>query len=179
MFLASTVAQSSVSAAQPVRDTVTFLLAILGFAISALNLAVTIYTNHKRISICVKTTYKISGYVLLSIQITNKSRLGVSLTSGEVDDLAGRKISFGETSSVVFTYAHPELSGKDVLRTEIFPIHIEPLHSSRIFMQTETWNPDLPLSCCLRFGSSRGWIRAKSDLPAADEDLKLLLRRLK
>ena len=179
MFLSSAVAQDSAASAVPVRDTVTFWIAVLGFALSVYNFVVSIYANHKHISVRVKFTYKVRGYVLLSIQITNKSKLGISLTSGEIDGFIGRKIAFGETSSAVFTYAHPDLSGKSVLRTDIFPIHVEPLHSVRVFMQTETWNPDLPCSCRLRFGSSRGWIQAKVDLPEDFEDFESLLRRLK
>lgn len=179
MFFSAVAQAGTQAAGHPIRDVVTFWLAILGFLLSVYNLAVTIYTNHKRISICVKAVYKVDGYAVLSIQITNKSRLGISLTSGEVNALSNCKIAFGETSTVVFTYVHPELSGKNVLRTDIFPIHIDPLHSARILMQTETWNPDLPCSCCLRFGSSRGWIQAKADLPAAFEDLQSLLRHLK
>lgn len=179
MFLVSAAAQSSADYVVSIRSTVTFWIAVFGFLLSLFNLAVTVFANYKRVSFCVKAAYKISGYVLLSIQVTNKSRLGISLTGGEVDDLAGHKIAFGETSTVVFTYAHPDLSGKSVLRTDIFPIHIDPLYSVRIFMQTETWDPALPLACQLRFGSSRGWIRAKIDLPAACEDLQSLLRHLR
>ena len=179
MFLVSAVAQNGSNPAPLVRDTVTFWIAVFGFALSVYNFVASIYASHKRVSVRVKYTYKVGGYVLLSIQITNKSRLGISLTSGEISDLAGYKFTFGETSTVVFTYSHPDLSGKNVLRTDIFPIHVEPLHSTCIFMQTETWNPDLPLSCRLRFGSSRGWIRSKVVLPEDFEDFESLLRRLK
>ena len=182
MFFVSAVAQvaqKSSSPAPSVKNIVTFWIAVLGFALSVYNFVVSIYANHKRVSVRVKYTYKVGGYVLLSIQITNKSRLGISLTSGEVIEPTGHKIAFGETSTVVFTYSHPDLSGKNVLRTDIFPIHVEPLRSARIFMQTETWNPDLPLPCRLRFGSSRGWIRSKADLPEDFEDFESLLRCLR
>lgn len=172
-------AQDRLDSLESISSAVTFLIAVIGFALSVYNFVVSVRSNRKRISTHVKLTYKISGIVLLSIQITNKSRLGVSLTSGEFVDFSGQKIAFGETSTVVFTYTNPELSGKNVLRTDIFPIHIDPLKSTRIFMQTETWNPDLPLSCYLRFGSSRGWIRSKVDLPADFEDFESLLRHLK
>ena len=173
----SAVAQASTQVdGHPVRDTVTFWLAVVSFILSSGELVFIIIKNYKNVSVCVKSTFKHSGYVVLSLQIENKSRLGISLTSGEIDDLSGHKIAFGEESTFVFAYSLPDLPGTQVLKTDIFPIHIEPLHSVRILMQTETWDPDLPLSCQLRFGSSRGLVYSSAVLPTNFDNIMLLSR---
>lgn len=60
MFFSAVAQAGTQAAGHPIRDVVTFWLAILGFLLSVYNLAVTIYTNHKRISICVKAVYSVS-----------------------------------------------------------------------------------------------------------------------
>lgn len=159
-------------------EKVTFAIAVIGFLLSVYNFVKSIIAESARIRISVKYAHKISGFVIMVVEITNKSRLGISITSGEIIDSAKNEIQFGETSKVVFSYNHPDLSGKSAEKTSTFPIHVEPLRSIRVFIQTEDWNPSLPLDCKIRLGSSRGWISTNVTLPDDCGNLLSLLQHI-
>lgn len=161
-----------------VKDNVTFWIAVAGFLLSIYNFISDLVKERPRIDVSVKFTHHISDFLLMVIQITNKSQLGISVTSGTIITKEKTEIPFGETSKAVFTYDSPELSGKISERTALFPIHIEPLHSTRVFIQTDSWNSSLPLECKIRLVSSRGIIEKNISIPDVTDDFLLLLGHL-
>lgn len=161
-----------------VKDCVTFWIAVIGFLLSIYNFVSGLIKESRQIDVSVKFTYHISGFLVMVLQITNKSRLGISITSGTIITKEEAEIPFGETSKAVFTYDSPELRGKVSERTVLFPVHIEPLRSTRVFIQTDSWNPSLPLDCKIRLGSSRGMIKKKISIPDVTDDFLLLLGHL-
>ncbi|MBU5627745.1 hypothetical protein KQI82_12575 [Oscillibacter sp. MSJ-2] len=158
---------------------VTFAIAFAGFAMSLFNFAENRISHMRRLDIKVKYVLKESGMLLLIVEFVNKSWLGISITSAAFYD-NDVEHKFGEISTMVFTYAHPDLSGKAGERTQKFPIKIEPLSAVQLFMETDKWNPTLPGSYDFRLGTSRGPIRGTSLALSADlADWKLLLKHLK
>lgn len=161
-----------------VKDRVTFWIAVVGFLLSVYNFVSDLVKERPQIDVSVKFTYHVSGFLVMVMQITNKSRLGISITSGTIITKEKAEIPFGETSKAIFTYDSPELRGKVSERTVLFPIHIEPLRSARVLIQTDSWDRSLPLDCKIHLGSSRGMIKKKISIPDVTDDFLLLLGHL-
>lgn len=160
-------------------DRVTFGIAVISFVLSVYNFVEGLVKNSKRISISVKHLYKADGYAIMLIEFTNKSQLGISITSGRLVSDLKEEIEFGETSCEVFRYSYPELKGKANEKAVTFPIHIDPLRSERVLLRTEHDLPGFSRSYKAEFGSSRGKISKNLELPIAHEDFVSLLEHLK
>ena len=93
-------------------DWVTFGIAVISFLLSVYNFVETFVKNSKRISISVKHLCKEDGFAIMLIEFTNRSQIGISITSGKLVSSSKKEIKFGETSCELFRYSYPELQGK-------------------------------------------------------------------
>lgn len=159
-------------------DRVTFAIAVIGFLLSVYNFVASLVVNSKRLEISVKQVCKCNGFVGLVLELTNKSRLNISITSGQIILGDNQRLPFGEISTLAIAQRLPYMDHDTVSKPRLFPIRLDPLASVRVFMQTEYWTQDLPHQCILVLPTSRGKIRAKVDLPDALESGLHLLRYL-
>lgn len=159
-------------------DRVTFAIAVIGFLLSIYNFVASLVVNSKRMEISVKQMYKCNGFVGMVIEFTNKSRLNISITSGQIVLGDDQRLQFGETSILAIAQRLPYMDHDTVAKPALFPVRLDPLTSVRVFMQTDHWSQDLPHRCTLVLPTSRGNIRAKVDLPDALETGLQLLRYL-
>lgn len=161
-----------------ILDQVTFAIAVVGFLLSVYNFVASLVANSKRLEFSVKHLCKSGNIIGLVFEITNKSRLGISLTSGNFILENGEKIPFGETSTLAIAQKLPYMEHDAIIKSRLFPIRLEPLMSARVFMQTDCWDSDLPNSCKFFFSTSRGSFQGKVDLPDTLKDGLQLLRYL-
>lgn len=169
---------NSYSDAVSTMDWVTFWIAVIGFCLSVFNFIETILKNSKRLSVSVKHLCKCDNHVVILMEFTNRSHLGISITSGKFISKTGESIVFGEVSRELFRYTNAELKGKPNERTVTFPIHIDPLKSERVLLLTEDGLPGFSSSYKIVLGSSRGKIAKNVVLPTAHEDFVSLLEHL-
>lgn len=160
-------------------NTVTFWIAVVGFILSVYNFIEGIIRSSRRLSVSVKHIFRSENTTILLIEFTNRSQLGISVTSGILIDHQKNRFVFGETSQEIFRYSYPERKGKESERTAIFPISIDPLRSERVLLQTEHALPGFSRSYRMKLGSSRGRISKTVDLPTGHEDFVSLLSHLK
>ena len=160
-------------------DSITFWIAVVGFILSVYNFIEGIIRNSRRLSVSVKHIYQTSEFAVMLIEFTNHSQLGISITNGTLLDSHGHSVQFGETSRELFRYDHPELTGRPNERTVTFPIHIAPLRSERVLLQTEHALPGFSRSYRMKLGSSRGRISKTVVLPIGHEDFVPLLSHLR
>ena len=81
-------------------DRVTFAIAVIGFLLSVYNFVASLVANSKRLEISVKQVCKCNGFVGLVIEFTNKSRLNISITSGQIVLGDNQMLPFGEISTL-------------------------------------------------------------------------------
>ena len=155
-------------------DKITFGIAVVGFLLSVYNFIEGLIAKSRRITISMLGMCRCGDCLAILLVITNKSRLGISLTSGKIDGTA-----FGETRETVFTYANPELAGRSTVKTTIFPIHLEPLSATRLLLLVEERDLPIPSPCVIRLGSSRGKISKKLCPPFVPVDFPKMLKYLK
>ena len=160
-------------------DTVTFWIAVAGFILSVYNFIEGIIRNSRRLSVSIKHIFRSDSTTILLIEFTNRSQLGISITSGSLVDNQKNLFAFGETSQEIFHYSYPERRGKESERTVTFPINIDPLRSERVLLQTEHALPGFSGSYRMKLGSSRGRISKTVDLPIGHEDFLTLLSHLR
>ncbi|MBO4938872.1 MAG: hypothetical protein J6C98_07735 [Oscillospiraceae bacterium] len=159
-------------------DWITFGIAVFSFVLSVYNFVETLVNNSKRLSVSVKHLCRENGHVIMLIEFTNRSQLGISITCGKLVGTAKKEVVFGETSRELFRYNSPEAKGKSSERTLTFPLHIDPLRSERVLLQTEHDLPDFSRNCRIVLGSSRGKLSKKLELPIAREGFVSLLEHL-
>ena len=159
-------------------DWVTFAIAVIGFLLSIYNFVAALIVNFKRLEISVEQICHCNGFAGLVLKITNKSRLNISLTSGQLILGNKQRIRFGEISTIAVAQKLPYMEQDTLARPKLFPIRLDSLMSVRVFMQTDYWDADLPQSCKLSLSTSRGSIRKKIALPAAIENGLQLLQYL-
>lgn len=140
-----------------IANCVTFWIAVVGFALSVYNFIRSLIANHKRLCISVKQIYNEAKFTVLLVEFTNKSQLGISVTRGTING-----ISFGEQSTTLYIYDHPELNRRPVINTEVLPLYIAPLGSSRVLLRTERVLPVSDSPCKVVLGTSRGRVVSKS-----------------
>lgn len=102
-----------------IANCITFWIAVVGFALSIYNFVKSLIANHKRLCISVKQIYNEAKFTVMLVEFTNKSQLGISVTRGEING-----VPFGEQSTTLYTYTHPELNKRPVINTEILPLYI-------------------------------------------------------
>lgn len=158
-----------------IMDWITFGIAVIGFCVSIYNFIETRIYNAKHLDVKVKYTFKTSGVLLIVVEFVNKSRLNISVTSGSFNG----EHTFGEISTMFFTYKDQSKAEKVSEHTKKFPIKIEPLSAVTVLMETDAWNPELPKSYEILLGTSRGFIRRSIEMPLNFDDWKCLLKRLK
>ena len=159
-------------------DRVTFGIAVISFILSVYNFIENLIKNSKRVSVSVKHLCKENGCAIMLKEFTNRSQLGISITSGKLISSSKKEIDFGETSCELFRYSYPELKGKANEKAVTFPIHIDPLTSERVLLRTEHDLPGFSRSYKAEFGSSRGKISKNLELPIAHENFVSLLEHL-
>lgn len=157
---------------------VTFWIAAIGFILSVYNFVEHLIRNSRRLCVDIKHLHNTDSFAIMLVEFTNRSQLGISITSGKIVDASGKAVAFGETGCELFRYEYPELKGKASERTVTFPIHIDPLRSVRVLLQTEDDLPGFSRSYAMELGSSRGKISKNVGLPTAHEDFVSLLQHL-
>lgn len=140
-----------------ITNCVTFWIAVVGFALSVYNFIRSLIANHKRLCISVKQIYNEAKFTVLLVEFTNKSQLGISVTRGTING-----ISFGEQSTALYVYDHPELNRRPVINTEVLPLYIAPLGSSRVLLRTEHVLPVPGDPCKVVLGTSRGRVVSRA-----------------
>lgn len=163
----------------PISDKVTFCIAVAGFALSLINFIGDRIANRKHVEVTIKHTHYNHGSLYMLVLFTNRSRFAISITSGCLSFGEDIQHIIGEKSRSAFTYSNPALSGKTVEYTRRFPVRLEPLSAEQCLFEIETWKNGTPLSCSARFGSSRGIVKARLQLPNAPDTLKTYLQRIK
>ena len=159
-------------------DRVTFDIAVVSFILSVYNFVEALMKNAKRLSVSIKHLYKLDNHVVMLIEFTNRSHLGISITSGELVSDLNKRVVLGETSRELFRYSNPDAKGKAFERSVTFPINIDPLRSERVLLLTEDDLPGFSCSYRIVLGSSRGKISKNVVLPAGHEDFVSLLEHL-
>lgn len=82
-------------------EQITFWIAVVGFALSVYNFAAALISNTKRLRVEILHICLENGALGMVLKITNKSRLGISITGGKLVLDKTRQIPFGETSTIV------------------------------------------------------------------------------
>ena len=140
-----------------IANCITFWIAVVGFALSIYNFVKSLIANHKRLCISVKQIYNEAKFTVMLVEFTNKSQLGISVTRGEING-----VPFGEQPTTLYTYTHPELNKRPVINTEILPLYIAPLGSSRVLLRTEHVLPVSGDPCKVVLGTSRGRVVSRA-----------------
>lgn len=138
---------------------VTFGIAVIGFGLSIFNFVSVLIANHKRIRVSVKEIYNEKEFTVMLLEFTNKSQLGISITSGAINDMP-----IGERAATLYTFSNPELNQRPTIKVSLFPLYICPLGSSRVLLRSERVLPESD-AYKLVLGSSRGKISKDLTLP--------------
>lgn len=157
-------------------EQITFWIAVVGFALSVYNFVAALVANSERLLIKAKHICIENGVMGMVLEITNKSRLGISITGGKLILDKTQQIPFGETSTLALVKKLPYEDNETVIRAGLFPIRLESLCSVRVFMQTEYWNHDVSTcsSCDVLLSTSRGGTKHTVELPSPEHGLQLL-----
>lgn len=160
------------------RENITFMIAIIGFALSLYNFAVVLIERRKSIVFSICHAYEVQGRLLLIVDIVNKSQLPITLASGTIF-IDGDTFKIGQKSTTWFTYADPIAKGRTGEKTEIFPIRIEGLGFFRGALEVSDCTAKTQNECIIELGSNRGKIRARVDMPKSFTSYRELLQYLK
>ncbi|SHI13640.1 hypothetical protein SAMN02745823_02714 [Sporobacter termitidis DSM 10068] len=165
------------------RANITFLIAVAGFIISIINFVENRVASRRSIAVTLKFALASDETLLINMEFTNKSRLPISISSGKLVLEGGKQYSFGNKSNTQFVYSNPAISEKTTERTQRFPLKLEPLSTSEMFVEIDQrdkdWGSMLPCKCNAIFGTSRGRIKTSCEIPVSLDNWKQMLQRLR
>ncbi len=163
------------------HDTVTFIIAVVSFILSIINFIENRISNRKNLYVVVKYAFVTGGLVFFMLDFINKSRLSISITSGNFV-INGTERPLGNKANVFMTYTKPEHHEKPFERPVCFPIKLESLSATELLFQADQpydeW-VELPEKCIGIFGTTRGKVKTRLNLPTNYGDLKQMLQYLK
>jgi len=129
----------------------------------------TFWENRKHLELSITNTFLEGSTLLATIELVNKSKQPISITSGALFIPDKSEHQFGKTSTTVFTYSNPDLSGKTTETTKRFPVKLDSFEAKSILVELSPWpselNQYIPGPCDIVLGTSRGQVKKSCKIP--------------
>ena len=166
-----------------IMDWVTFWIAVLGFLMSLASWIYTLWVNRKSLKISIQESFLDENNFFILLELVNKSRQPISITTGSIILPSGDALRFGETSNAVFTYTNPSLSGKNAEWTVRLPVKLDSFEAKSVFVEVAPWadrfNQQIPGPCTITLWTSRGRVKKTSSIPICCASWKRMLQRIR
>ena len=162
------------------KETITFGIAVLGFALSVWNALRDWRSNRKNLAVSIPFAFcseHNAGYSFIMMEFVNKSKLPLSITRIQAQ-IDGKDFELGCESVRMFEYTYPERKGRVADDSVLLPLSVDSLGYKRALFSISDWPMITNKQVSLTIGTNRGQIKKTVEMADIITDIKVLHKRL-